>query len=531
MIGYLTANHPLIRAFQSRPTRRVRRESLADHRVFLAAPTLSDYFNSGEIVAVKGELDRRISGLAIDSRRVVPGNVFFALPGLNTDGASFIDEAVSRGAVAVVTQKMPSFPPSKVTFIRVADPRAALARVAQRYYKSPDRDMTVIGVTGTAGKTTVAHLLKHLLNAESRVGLLSTIHYDLGARTVPSYRTTPEALDVFGLMAQMRDAGCRHAVMEVSSHGLEQKRVFGMQFGAAVFTNLSHDHLDYHGTIEEYFEVKTRLFTGENGIPPRVAVVNLDDPFGEKLAAKISAEFPEVRLVTYGENPRAQIRAEIFALHTRGAVFRLAWPTGARLVESPLLGHYNVSNVLAAIATAWGLGHAPSDMIGRLGTFDGVSGRMERVEAGHRFNVVVDYAHTDDALRHALEALRPITPGKLRVVFGCSGNRDRSARPLMVRAAQESADFVYATADNPRTESIGQIFQSMQAGVTAPRNIAWIEDRRAAIAAALAACEPGDCLLIAGKGHETTQQFADTEFPFDDRQVVRELLPTFSLQS
>jgi UDP-N-acetylmuramoyl-L-alanyl-D-glutamate--2,6-diaminopimelate ligase len=332
-------------------------------------------------------------------------------------------------------------------------------------------------------------------------------------------------------MAQMRDAGCRHAVMEVSSHGIDQKRVFGVEFGAAVFTNLSHDHLDYHGTLDDYFEVKTRLFTGENGPAPKIAVVNLDDPYGERLAAKISAEFPAVQLVTYGENPRAQIRAEIFALHTRGAVFRIAWPTGARLVESPLIGRYNVSNVLAAIATAWALGKAPADMLGRLGTFEGVPGRMERVEAGHRFNVVVDYAHTDDALRHALEALRAITPGKLRVVFGCSGHRDTDKRPLMVRAAQESADFVYATSDNPRTESIEHIFEAMHAGVTASQKIAWIEDRRAAIATALGACEAGDCLLIAGKGHETTQQFADTEFPFDDRQVVRELISNLSLQS
>ena len=207
MIGYLTQNYSLVHAFQSRPARRTRRETLAVNRVFKTAPKLADYFRDAEIVAVKGELERPISGLAIDSRRVVPGNLFFALPGQRADGATFIDEAVSRGAVAVVVQKMPSFPPAKVTFIRVADARKALALVAQRYYKFPDRDMTVIGVTGTNGKTTVAHLLKHLLNGDQRVGLLGTITYDLGARTVPSYHTTPESLDVYGLMAQLRDAG------------------------------------------------------------------------------------------------------------------------------------------------------------------------------------------------------------------------------------------------------------------------------------------------------------------------------------
>ena len=243
MIGYLTSNASLIHAFSPRPAVRTRRETLALNRVFKMAPKLSDYFHDGEILAAKGALDRPISGLAIDSRRVVPGNLFFALPGRRADGASFIDEAVSRGAVAVVTAKLPAHAQSRVTFVQVADARAMLARVAQRYYKFPDRDLAVIGVTGTNGKTTVTHLLQHLLNADQRIGLLGTINYDLGARTVPSFRTTPESLDIYGMMAQMRDAGCRQAVMEVSSHGIDQQRVHGLRFGAAVFTNLTSDHL------------------------------------------------------------------------------------------------------------------------------------------------------------------------------------------------------------------------------------------------------------------------------------------------
>ncbi len=524
MIGYLTFNSALIHAFQPRPVRRTRSDTLARNRVFKTAPKLSDYLHEDEIVALKGELDRPISGLAIDSRRVAPGNVFFALPGRRADGAAFIDEAVSRGAVAVITQKMPAFPPAKVTFIRVADARVALARVAQRYYKFPDRDVTAIGVTGTNGKTTVAHLIKHFLKGADRVGLLGTIHYDLGARTVPSYRTTPESLDIYGLMAQMRDAGCRHAVMEVSSHGLDQQRVFGLQFGAAVFTNLTRDHLDYHGTLEDYFDVKTRLFTGATGTTPKIAVVNLDDAHGEKLAAKISAEHSEVKLVTFGENPHAQVRAENVALHFKHSTFRLVWPGGMRDIEAPLVGRYNVSNLLAAIATAWALGHDPAAFLGKLRTFAGVPGRMEAIDASQPFNVFVDYAHTDDALSNTLGMLRASTPGKLRVVFGCGGNRDRAKRPLMVRAVQEFADHAFATADNPRTERLGQIFADMRAGVTAPEKISWIEDRREAIRVAIASCEPGDCLLVAGKGHENHQQFADTVFPFDDRQVAREML-------
>jgi UDP-N-acetylmuramoyl-L-alanyl-D-glutamate--2,6-diaminopimelate ligase len=529
VIGYLAQNYSLIHAFQ--PTRRTRPEARAATRIFKMAPKLSDYFREGEIVAVKGTLDRPISGLVLDSRRVVPGTLFFALPGLRADGATFIDEAVSRGAVAVVTQRMPAFPPAKVTFIQVADTRAALATVAQRYYKFPDRDMSVVGVTGTNGKTTVTHLLKQFLNGEQRVGLLGTISYDLGARTVPSFRTTPESLDIYGLMAQMRDAGCRHAVMEVSSHGIDQQRVRGLNFDAAVFTNLTRDHLDYHKTLESYFEVKTRLFTGGTGTPPKVSVVNLDDPYGEKLATKLVAEVAATKAITFGENPGAQVRAENVTLNFKNTTFRLVWPGGTWEVDSPLIGRYNVSNLLAAIATAWGLGRDPKVFLQRLGEFKGVPGRMERIEEGQAFNVLVDYAHTDDALRNALGMLRAITPGRLLVVFGCGGNRDRTKRPLMTRAVQEFADFAFATADNPRTEAIAQIFDDMRGGVTAPEKITWIDDRRRAISLALDIAKPGDCLLIAGKGHESYQEFADTVFPFDDRQVVRELIGIKTLKA
>ncbi len=528
MIGYLTSNSALIHAFSPRPASRSRRETLALNRVFKMAPKLSDYFPDGEILAQKGGLDRPISGLAIDSRRVVPGNLFFAIPGRRADGATFIDEAVSRGAVAIVTQKLPGHAPARVTFIEVADVRTALARVAQRYYKFPDRDMTVVGVTGTNGKTTVTHLIKHFLNGDQRVGLIGTINYDLGARTVPSFRTTPESLDIYGMMAQMRDAGCRQTVMEVSSHGIDQQRVLGLQFGAAVFTNLTRDHLDYHQTLEAYFAVKTKLFTGGTGTVPKVAVVNLDDPYGEKLAGQIPAG---VKAVTFGENPRALVRAENVALNFKNTTFRLVWPGGTLEIDSPLIGRYNVSNLLAAIATAWGLGRDPVVFLARLRAFGGVAGRMERIEEGQPFNVLVDYAHTDDALRNALGMLRAITPGRLLVVFGCGGNRDRTKRPLMVKAVQEFADFAFATADNPRSEALAQIFADMKAGVTAPGKISWTEDRRRAISLALDAAKAGDCLLIAGKGHESYQEFADTVIPFDDRQVVRELIGIKTLKT
>ncbi len=521
MIGYLVQNHPLISAFGPHSAGLTRRETIARNRVIKMAPKLSDCFREGEITALKGTLDRPISGLVMDSRRVVPGALFFAIPGLRTDGAGFIDEAVARGAVAVVTKQLPKAASAKVTFIQVDDPRAMLARAAQRYYHFPDRELGVVGVTGTNGKTTVAHLIKHFLNGNQRVGLLGTINYDLGARTVPSFKTTPEALDIHGMLAQMRDAGCRHAVMEVSSHGIDQQRVLGLQFGAVVFTNLTRDHLDYHHTLEDYFEVKTRLFTGGTGAVPKVAVVNLDDVYGPKLIARIPSG---VRTVTFGEHADAQVRAENVVLGFKHTAFRLVWPQGTMEIEAPSIGRYNLSNLLAAIATAWSLGRDPVVFMARLRAFPGVPGRMERVEEGQPFNVLVDYAHTDDALRNALGMLRTVTPGRLLVVFGCGGNRDRAKRALMTRAVQDLADFAFATADNPRREALEQIFTDMKEGVTAPDKIAWIDDRRRAISLALDMARAGDCLLIAGKGHESYQEFADTIIPFDDRQVVRELI-------
>jgi UDP-N-acetylmuramoyl-L-alanyl-D-glutamate--2,6-diaminopimelate ligase len=485
------------------------------------APKLQDFFPADEVAAVKGGLDRPISGLTMDSRRVVPGSLFFALPGLRTDGAAFIDEAINRGAVAVVTQKPVTLPHGKVTFIQVADARATLARVAQRYYRFPDRELEVVGVTGTNGKTTVTHLIKHLLNADQRVGLIGTVSYDLGTRTVPSYKTTPESLDIFGMLAQMRDAGCRQAVMEVSSHGIDQQRVRGLHFSAVVFTNLTRDHLDYHKSLDAYFEVKSRLFAGGTSTPPRVAVINLDDPHGRQLAEKIP---PGVRLVTFGENPAAAVRAEAVNLEFKRTTFRFVWPGGAAAVESPLIGRYNVSNLLAALATCGALGGDVAALLPKLRSFKSVAGRMERIEEGQPFNVLVDYAHTDDALHNALGMLRAVTPGRLLVVFGCGGNRDRTKRPLMTRAVQALADFAWATADNPRSEPLAQIFADMKQGLTAPGQITFIDERRRAISLALDAARPGDCLLIAGKGHESYQEFADTVIPFDDRQVVRELI-------
>jgi UDP-N-acetylmuramoyl-L-alanyl-D-glutamate--2,6-diaminopimelate ligase len=522
VIGYLTPNYPLVAAFRSLPLHRTRAQSRVSSRIFKMAPKLSDYFSAGEIFASKGDLDRPISGLAMDSRRVMAGNLFFALPGRRADGNSFIDEAIQRGAVAIVAERIPSGTAARVTYVQVADARRALAQVSQRFFNFPDRSLDLIGVTGTNGKTTVTNLIKHLLStATQRVGVIGTVNYDLGARVVPSYRTTPESLELYGMLAQMRDAGCRQAAMEVSSHGIDQQRVLGMNFGVAVFTNLTRDHLDYHKTMEAYFAVKTKLFTGAVGASPKAAAINLDDPYGRQLAAEIPKT---IKLVTFGEAPEAVVRAEEVRLNFKSTQLKLAWPEGSLELESPFIGRYNVSNLLAAFAACYALGRDPQVIAPRLKSFAGVPGRMERIEEGQPYNVLVDYAHTDDALRNALGMLRAITPGRLFVVFGCGGSRDRTKRPLMTSAVQEFADFAWATADNPRTEALAQIFTDMKAGVKHADRITFVDDRRRAISLALDAAREGDCLLIAGKGHETYQEFADTIVPFDDRQVVRELI-------
>ncbi len=526
MIGYLTPNYPLVAAFRSLPKTRTRPADPVSQRIFKLAPKLSDYFRDGEFLNCKGDLDRPISGLAMDSRRVMPGNLFFALPGRRADGNSFIDEAIQRGAVAIVGERIPSGTAARVTYLQVADARRTLALVSQRYFNFPDKSLDLIGVTGTSGKTTVTTILQHLLATPAqRVGLIGTVNYDLGARVVPSYRTTPESLELHGMLAQMRDAGVRQAVMEVSSHGIEQHRVLGMQFGVAVFTNLTRDHLDYHGSLETYFQVKARLF---HQPAPRAAVINLDDSYGRQLAATVPAT---TKLVTFGEAADATIRAENVRLEARRALFRLVWPAGSMEIESPFIGRYNVSNLLAAFAACYASGRDLSVVAARLKSIAAVPGRMERIEEGQPFNVLVDYAHTDDALHQALGMLRAITPGRLFVVFGCGGNRDRGRRPLMTAAVQQYADFAWGTADNPRGESLGRIFADMRSGATQGDRLTFVEDRRRAISLALEAARPGDCLLIAGKGHESFQELAGTVVPFDDRQVVRELLGMQSTKS
>ncbi|MDR3228297.1 MAG: UDP-N-acetylmuramoyl-L-alanyl-D-glutamate--2,6-diaminopimelate ligase [Puniceicoccales bacterium] len=507
--------------------------------------TLKEVFENIETASFSGEWKTPVASLRDDSRRVVPGCVFFAVPGINTDGERFIEDAIARGASAIVSTGAPSFVKhSRLAWVRVADTRRAFAAAAANFFRHPEKKLRVAGVTGTNGKTTVTTLLRWLLGEDgSRWGLLGTVRYELGERSLPALRTTPGAGELFGMMAQMVEAGCAGMAMELSSHAIDQGRAAGLAFETLAFTNLSRDHLDYHKNMENYFQVKAGAFLGGAGADaPKTAVVNTDDAAGRRLAEMLREK---TRVLTFGENADADIRAENIRLGTDGSAFDVVWSGGAGgggvgsgggagcgvgSVQTSLPGRYNVSNTLCALALASALGRDIGALLPALARFPGVPGRMERVAPESPYQIFVDYAHTDDALKNALEMLRPITRGRLLVVFGCGGDRDRGKRPAMTHVVQQLADFAWATADNPRKEPQERIFADMLAGVIAPEKIEWVEDRRRAISLALDAARPGDNLLIAGKGHETYQEFADITIPFDDRLVAKELLALKNLR-
>ncbi len=470
---------------------------------------------------VHGIRDSRVLDLVTDSRRVVPGSLFFALEGLRSDGNDYVEEAIKRGAVGVVSKR--SHPAGNgFSSIQVDDPRRALARFSRRFHFFPDRELALAGVTGTNGKTTVSSLVRHLLQRDSSpVGMIGTVRYELGDRALPSYKTTPESADLYSMLRKMRASGCSEAVMEVSSHGIDQNRVNGLNLAVAAFLNLSQDHLDYHDSMEQYFRTKCRIFNGTNGSLPSVGVVNADCPWGRRLIEELP---PQVRLLTFGESLDADFRARDIKLSQDGAEFLIECSQGTFEIASPLLGRYNVSNVLAAFAISLALGQPVKDSVEIIGSFIGVDGRMEVVDEGQPYSVLVDYAHTPDALGNALQMLREFTPGCLQVVFGCGGDRDRTKRSLMTEIACGLADLAWATADNPRTEKQDRIFRDMRKGVTDSSKISFVSDRRRAISKALDQANNGDCVLIAGKGHETFQEINSVALPFDDREVASELL-------
>lgn len=476
-----------------------------------------------QVLETHGDPAAEIKGLVLDSRQVKPGQAFFALPGSKLDGGRFIQDALTRGAAMVVTRDPLTLTRGHALFVRVGDVRQVMAEMAAAFYGYPARRLRMLGITGTNGKTTTANMARNILqSAGLRPGMIGTIRYEIGDRSIPAARTTPEAIDLHNMLAQMVNAGCQSAIMEVSSHGLVQRRTWGIDYDVAVFTNLTHDHLDYHQTVDGYYEAKSLLFRGLRGRPGQTAVINLDDRHGARLL-ELAGE--RVQTLSYGiQNPQARIRAVNLQLSARGSVFEAATPWGTLPLRLRLLGRFNVYNALAALGACAALGVDLPMIAPVLNTMGSVPGRLEEIESGAGFQVFVDYAHTADALQNVLSTMREITAGRLIVVFGCGGDRDRRKRPLMGAAAAELADYAIVTSDNPRKETPSEIIAEVRAGFAGHDNFEVVEDRYEAIVRALSLAERGDVVVIAGKGHENYQEFADTVIPFDDRQVVRECL-------
>jgi UDP-N-acetylmuramoyl-L-alanyl-D-glutamate--2,6-diaminopimelate ligase len=462
--------------------------------------------------APDGALDLEITDLAYDNRRVRPGSLFFCVPGFTRDGHGFAGDALQRGAVALVVERPLDLDAPQ---IRVRSVRSAMAPAAAAFYGDPTATLQTVGITGTNGKTTTAFLIRAVLQADGRqTGLLGTVKSVIGGNEREVERTTPEAIDLQRTFREMLDAGDLACVMEVSSHALELGRADAIHFAAALFTNLTQDHLDFHPTMEDYFNAKRKLFVGAD---TAVAVINTDDSYGARLATELE------RTITFGIDRDAEYRATGISTGLAGSQFTVRTPDGDFTLASPLRGRFNVSNVLGAFAVARVLGVSAETAIEAITTAGQVPGRFETVDEGQPFAVLVDYAHTPDSLENVLRAARGLTERRVHVVFGCGGDRDRGKRPLMGEIASRLADRVIVTSDNPRSEDPESIIDQILAG--ADRGAIQAVDRREAIAITIAEAGPGDVVVIAGKGHEQGQEFeAGRKIPFDDVTVAREIL-------
>lgn len=506
---------------------------------------LEHILDGAELLSRSGEAEVR--GVAYDSRQVRPGDLFVAMKGGSSDGNRYIDAAIKAGAVAVVTDAPAEPPRPGVAWVTVPHGRRALARLSANFFHRPAEKLALTGITGTNGKTTTAFLIESIFAADGRKSaLLGTIEYRIAGRVIPAPHTTPEALEIQQVLSAALGCGANEVVMEVSSHALDQERVFGLPFQVGVFTNLTRDHLDYHGDLETYFAAKRKLFAGCGAEPPAYAVLNVGDPYGRELV-QFCRERSEV--LTYaveegagpthshsagvphtasGAAAKPDFLAEKIAIAPSGTRFDLRTPDGMIPLFSPLLGRVNVENILAAAAAAYARGCKASAIAEGIASLHAVPGRFEKVDQGQNFTVVVDYAHTDDALRN-LTALAHefVGRGKGRVitVFGCGGDRDRSKRPLMGDAAGRGSDLVVLTSDNPRSEDPIAIINDALPGLQRSGAKYLLEpDRRKAIALAIDEARTGDIVLIAGKGHEKVQTSRAGSVPFDDVEVARAAL-------
>jgi UDP-N-acetylmuramoyl-L-alanyl-D-glutamate--2,6-diaminopimelate ligase len=486
--------------------------------------TFIDLLDGVEVLALSG--NPQVTGVEYDSRRVKPGDVFVAMRGESSDGNRFVDRAFAAGAVAVVTDSEldSELVPGNIAWARVLHGRRALAGISANFYGEPAERVGITGITGTNGKSTTAFLLESVLQADGRkTALVGTIEYHVAGNILPAPHTTPEALELQRLFREAVDAGASDTVMEVSSHALAQQRIFGIPFEVAVFTNLTRDHLDYHNTMEEYFCAKRILFAGCGAAEPRFAVLNCDDEYGTELARFCKGRSSTV--VTYGIS-KGDFHAARLEVTPQGTQFELIAPDRRIPIRSPLIGRVNVYNIMAASAAAYSMGCSAVAIEAGVRNLRRVPGRFERIHCGQPFTVVVDYAHTDDAIRNLTALARDfVKGGRVITIFGCGGDRDRSKRPLMGEAAGKGSDFVVLTSDNPRSEDPLAIINDAVVGLQRSGTKYTTEpERRAAIHLALSEARAGDIVLIAGKGHERVQVLGSSSIRFDDRQVARETL-------
>ena len=501
---------------------------------------LRDFLTLQNLEQAEGNLDQEVAGLVYDSRRVAKGEVFFAVPGEQADGHQFVNQAMERGAIAVVVADKAKVPPG-VTFVRVHDVRAAMGLWAAHFYGQPGRRLKIVGVTGTNGKTTTTYLIESILvSAGMEPGVIGTINYRYGGKEMPAHHTTPESVDVHALMAEMAHQGARSLAMEVSSHALVQERVRGIDFDVGVFTNLSRDHLDYHKSMDEYFIAKSKLFTdylAASGKSAKAAVINGDDARGPELISK--AQRAGITTWSYGSGKECDIKPLQVHHSTAGQSGKIKVKDRVIEFSSELIGAANFDNILAAVGVGFALRIPQAAIVDGIKKLRSVPGRLQRVENSRGVLVLVDYAHTPDALEKTLVAVRPLSDAKVLTVFGCGGDRDRGKRPLMGEIAARLSDIVVLTSDNPRSENPESILQEIETGMQ-KTGIARLEtqrtkvngvhgygveaDRRKAIGLALTWARAGDVVVIAGKGHEDYQILGRHKIHFDDREVAREIL-------
>ncbi len=478
--------------------------------------------------AIAGSLDAEIRSVVCDSRKAQPGSLFFALHGTKADGNRFISDAIERGATAVASEDArPNDAPRSVIWVQLKQDtaRRGLASAAANFFHHPASGLKLVGITGTNGKTTVSFLVDSILRAAGHTtGLIGTTGYTTPRGPRKAVNTTPESVDLQEMFAEVRDAGGTAVVLETSSHALAMDRLWGCKFAAAIFTNLTHDHLNFHKTMEAYFDAKRRLFEGTGAGAPLVSIVNIDDSYGKLLAHDLSKSGQ--RVMTYGLSEPAQITAKRFSLGFHGLDFIAQTPAGPVRVVSTLVGRVNVYNILAAIGAALALDTPIPQIEAGIRNLIAVPGRFEQIDEGQPFHVAVDYAHADDAVRNLLQAARELTPnGRVLILFGAGGERDRSTRPLMGEAAGSLADLVVLTSDNPRSEDPLRIINDVVVGLQKVNGQYRIEpDRERAIDLIFEEAKPGDLVLLAGKGHENYQILGDRTFEFDDRQMARKIL-------